>query len=129
MGVQFDHLLTSPLVRARQTAEVIAEFVECESAIQEVSALGDEYSPGALLGALESYRSAARVGCVGHEPNLSEFATACLAPNGRSIIELPPSGIVGLVFDGRIAFQSARLRYLLRPEQLTVLTEQDAAAS
>jgi phosphohistidine phosphatase len=81
MGVAFDHLLTSPLARARETAAITGELVECKSEIEAIPALGDDYSADALLGALSFYNPDSRIGCVGHEPYLSGFAAACLDPS------------------------------------------------
>jgi phosphohistidine phosphatase len=131
MGIEFDHLLTSPLARARETAAITGEVVGCKGEIEVVPALGDDYSADALLRALGSYRPDSRIGCVGHEPHLSSFAALCLDPNralaarpaGTSLIsiDLPKSGIIGLAFDGPAAFGAARLRYVLRPEHLLAL--------
>jgi phosphohistidine phosphatase len=149
MGVGFDRLLTSPLVRARETAAITCEVVGCKGTIEVLSALGDDYSAGALLRALGACRPDSRVGCVGHEPHLSRFAAACLDPNlaaspvggasraspghgasqassvyGASlVIELPKSGIIALAFEGSPALGAARLRYVLRPEHLLALLD------
>jgi phosphohistidine phosphatase len=123
MGVKFDHLVTSPLARARETAAITAEVVGCKDAIEVLAALGDDYSAPALLRALGAYRPGSRIGCVGHEPYLSQFAAACLEADRAVLIELPKSGIIGLAFEGRPAFGAARLRCLLRPEHVLALVD------
>jgi phosphohistidine phosphatase len=122
LGVEFDHLVTSPLARARETAAITADVLGCKDATEVLAALGDDYSASVLLRALAAYRPGSRIGCVGHEPYLSQFAAACLDAD-RAVIELPKSGIIGLAFEGRPEFGGARLRYLLRPEHLLALVQ------
>ena len=44
LGVSFDTILTSPFVRARQTAEIVAESLGLEDRLEEISELTPENS-------------------------------------------------------------------------------------
>src|SRR5262245_44887645 len=74
MGMRFDHLLSSPLVRARQTAEITAEAYARRAPIEHTDALGDRGTPDGLFARLRECERNATVLCVGHEPNLSRVA-------------------------------------------------------
>ncbi|MGE0480259.1 MAG: phosphohistidine phosphatase SixA [Phycisphaerae bacterium] len=86
LGVEPDLLLTSPLVRARQTAAVVAaELHLTPERIRETSAL----APGAS--AFEVFRELAGDGpphavvLVGHEPDLSELISRLLVGDAHAL--------------------------------------------
>lgn len=72
---EVDALLTSPLVRARQTAEALTKAGWPVPEICDELAQGDA---GALVRALLAYRELDSIALVGHEPYLSRFAAAAL---------------------------------------------------
>jgi phosphohistidine phosphatase len=74
LGVQFDQLLTSPLVRARQTADVFAETMKSKPPIAIIDALTPAGSPAAVIQDLGKYMRKASIALVGHEPNMGELA-------------------------------------------------------
>jgi phosphohistidine phosphatase len=74
LGVQFDQVLTSPLVRARQTADVFAETMKSKPPIAIIDALTPAGSPAAVIQDLGKYMRKASIALVGHEPNMGELA-------------------------------------------------------
>ena len=62
---------TSPLVRAVQTAELIAIGLHCELPIESLPALTFPGEPRDVVAAVKSLREDAAVVLVGHEPGLS----------------------------------------------------------
>jgi phosphohistidine phosphatase len=68
-----DVILTSPLTRARQTADLLAAGLAPRPAVQVADALSPGGTPAALAEALSSTRRA-RIACVGHEPDLGVLA-------------------------------------------------------
>lgn len=48
-----DHLLTSPFIRARQTADITASAVTCANPVEETSFLAEDCSLGNVLRLLE----------------------------------------------------------------------------
>lgn len=94
--VTFDALLTSPLVRAVQTAELLAGALELDVPVTTWPPL----APGGSLRrtAEELPARGACVACVGHEPGISTLC-AMLA-NAPSFPSFRP-GQVTLVEDGR----------------------------
>jgi phosphohistidine phosphatase len=75
-------ILTSPLIRAVQTAEILAETLSCCSPL----ILRNELQPGfgmqALTRLLDEYNSAAELVLVGHEPDLSTIIAFLLQLSG-----------------------------------------------
>ena len=74
LGVGFDQILSSPLVRARQTADVFAEELKGKPPIANTDALTPAGSPGAVIQELGKHMRKARIALVGHEPNMGELA-------------------------------------------------------
>lgn len=81
-------VLTSPLVRARQTARILAEETGAELRVEPLLA------PGATVGELRRAVASAdgAVAAVGHQPDCSEIA---LAVSGRDP-GFPPAGTARL---------------------------------
>ena len=70
-------IATSPLVRAQQTAEILAhEFDDCDVTVRSDLELGA--STKELVTWLSEFDASSSVLCVGHEPGLSELDTTLL---------------------------------------------------
>jgi len=76
LGVRPDHILTSPLVRARQTAEIIARALVFGGEIEPIDELKNGPSTQSLLRLLNSYAEAREIILVGHMPSLAEHIAA-----------------------------------------------------
>jgi phosphohistidine phosphatase len=74
LGVKFDAVLTSPFVRTRQTAEIIATAFEERPPIVAVESLAPGGSIQNVLADLERQARRSRVAIVGHEPGIGELA-------------------------------------------------------
>jgi len=74
LEVVLDVMVTSPLVRARQTAEVIAGGLAPHPHIVVAESLAPGASPAAVLADLEKQAKRSRVALVGHEPGIGELA-------------------------------------------------------
>jgi phosphohistidine phosphatase len=74
MDVSLDVILTSPLVRTRQTAELVAGAFSSRPPIVAIESLAPEGSYQALLADLEKQSRRARIALVGHGPNIGDFA-------------------------------------------------------
>jgi phosphohistidine phosphatase len=88
LGVRPDILLSSPLVRARQTAELVGHALGLESRLVDALAPGCDIAR--LRELLGEYRSAERVMVVGHEPDFSELIGIL---TGGSRIQLKKGGL------------------------------------
>jgi phosphohistidine phosphatase len=65
------HIWSSPLVRAIQTAELVASGLGCDLAIETLPALAPDENPRTVASALAALPHDASVILVGHEPGLS----------------------------------------------------------
>ncbi|QLE43902.1 phosphohistidine phosphatase SixA [Nostoc sp. C052] len=98
LGLNFDLILTSPLVRARQTAEIlIAE--KLSSQLEESSHLApDGQISSWLKDWLEpkKYSQNTQLALVGHEPNLSNWAEILLWGEAKASLVLKKAGMIGI---------------------------------
>ena len=115
-----DCLLTSPLVRARQTAELLEAGAGWPKPI-DCPELAPGSDPGALLAILRRQK-ARRIALVGHEPDLSALLSICIAgPDATLPIGLKKGGIACIVFSGRISPGKATLTAIVPPRALRAM--------
>ena len=98
VGCQADKILTSPLVRAQQTAEILLEVGMAPSvAISTNLAPGGQLSdwlPG--LAQWQAEQPAGRLALVGHEPDLSAWAQQLVTGQVGDRWQLKKAGVIGL---------------------------------
>ena len=75
LDVSFDVILTSPLVRTRQTAETIAAIYKNAPPIVNVQALAPGGTHAAIIDELSKQHRRHRIAIVGHEPGIGELAS------------------------------------------------------
>jgi phosphohistidine phosphatase len=121
MGISPDRIVTSPLVRANQTAAITAEAVGLQGSLQESDALGNDYSPEGVLELLKGFGPEETVMLVGHEPDFSELAGALLGPGEGPKIDFKKSAVLGIGFDGSPEFGAGTLLFFYRPKDLLAL--------
>jgi|SRR5208337_2601567 len=121
LGISFDKVLTSPLARAEQTADILKKYcVDVENI--EVTDLLKPGAPGEDLIKYLNKLDADCVAIVGHEPDLSEFASYCLAKGKTSFIILKKGGVLKLEMDGPVKPGKCELCWLMEPYQLIGLS-------
>lgn len=98
LGLTFSEILTSPLVRAAQTAEILMQ-AGLSDQVNVAYALAPSGSFSDWLEWLECRNypeKEAVVALVGHEPDLSQWSERLLWGEARGVIELKKAGIIGL---------------------------------
>jgi phosphohistidine phosphatase len=118
---QIDLLVTSPLVRAVQTAEIVEAAYEAEIATERSPELSPGQSPEAFAEWLASRRLGQVVAAVGHEPGLSHLVSWMMSGLPRSIIELKKGGVCVLDCPEGPVPGTAVLLWSLRPGHLRSL--------
>ena len=74
LDVTFDVVLTSPLVRTRQTAEILAASFRQPPLLVNVQALAPGGTHNAIIDELAKQHRRRRIAIVGHEPGIGELA-------------------------------------------------------
>ena len=116
-----DHLLTSPILRARQTADLTASAVTCATPVAETPILADACTPGAVLNLLQTYSPNARILCVGHQPHMGHLSAVFLDGEGRSQVAFQPGSVLGITFAGHPMPGRGVLRFFLQPDDVLQL--------
>jgi phosphohistidine phosphatase len=112
-----DSLLTSPLIRAMQTAEILTEVAGWPQAV-ETPELSPGQPPLAVMSLLD--RNGGRlVALVGHQPDLGYLLAACvLGGKGPLPMELKKNGVVCVSFDGSPGAGGGVLEWAATPRML-----------
>ena len=74
LGVELDLILTSPLLRARQTAHLVHQGLGGATPLEETTALAPGGAPADLIEYLRGRSKMSRIALVGHEPGLGQLA-------------------------------------------------------
>lgn len=97
LGVKPDLILSSPLVRALQTAEIAAKSLKYpKDKIQRTNALLPEADPAALMKELARTK-AEQLLCTGHAPHMDEFIAHATGTR-RSFTALKKAGVACIEF-------------------------------
>ena len=119
MGLSFDCILTSPLRRARQTADLVAKVLPARDKLILTGTLAAGRREGAVLKFLAGMKPLPKnVLLVGHEPQLSGLISLCLTGTLDLRMEMKKGGLCKLVMDSLAPGQLAVLAWLLTPKQM-----------
>jgi len=123
MGVKFDFLVTSPLKRARESADIVSSVYRWPEEPQVAAELGHGFSVAAVVKFLAKFPPTSRVALVGHEPDFSELATALIGGKTGLGLQIKKSGIAGIRFEGPAEVGAGTLLFLFKPSQLRKIGE------
>jgi phosphohistidine phosphatase len=76
--VEIDLILTSPFVRCRQTANVLAAALHGKPRVQPIDSLAPGGGPQAVIAEVGRLAKRPRIALVGHEPDLGKLAAHLL---------------------------------------------------
>jgi phosphohistidine phosphatase len=128
LGVQPAAILSSPLVRCAQTAELATAALANGSSARAVDALAAGASPGEMLKVIRQHASA-DVMVVGHDPDVSRLVSYLLDGGSQPFVSFSKGGVVALEARGRPEAEGCRLLWYLRRKQLAALAEIGGAGS
>lgn len=98
LDIRFDCILTSPLVRAQQTAEILQK-VGLGKQLETSAALAPGGNLDDWLTWLETWKQTGgkRMAIVGHEPGLSHWAETLVWGKAGDRLVLKKAGVIGLI--------------------------------
>jgi len=111
LGITFDKIYSSPLVRAKQTAEIFLHHMinECDFEINNTLAAGCN-AKTLLENILFEHE---KVALIGHEPDMSQILSdLCGAVN----LQFKKGGIAKIVFEGEPRIGAGILEFLITPK-------------
>jgi phosphohistidine phosphatase len=97
LGLRFDLILTSPLVRARQTADIL-KAIGLSSQLEESTDLTPEGDINSWLKWLEEWQNkgGSKLALVGHEPNLGEWTEILVWGEAKGNLLVKKAGVIGI---------------------------------
>jgi phosphohistidine phosphatase len=121
LDVQPTHVLSSPLIRAIETAKIVHRSLRVHAAVQIVDALLPDAPPNRLLSILHDLPTESCVLCVGHEPHLGMAASVILT--GKPSTAFPFKKAGACLIELSIPAKPGRgvLRWWLPPDQLRAI--------
>lgn len=122
MELGLDRILSSPYVRARETAEIVSEQLQIEEKLAFSEHLACGGNPEALIQDIRSLRpQAGNLMLVGHEPDLSELASLLLTGSRELPLAFKKAGLCRLAIDDLTAGRCATLEWLLPPKLMRMM--------
>jgi phosphohistidine phosphatase len=119
LELDFDLILTSPFLRASETAEIVADVFGLEQKLALSTALVPDGNPKELLDLLKKdYRKRKRILLVGHEPYLSRLISLLISGDTAIAISLKKGGLCKLSSASLHYGRCATLEWLLTPSQM-----------
>ena len=120
-GVALDAILTSPYVRARDTAKILAERYSMEDKVFFTDNLIPPGNFESLVFEIHEKYDVASLALVGHEPMLSSFISWLTTGDDDARIMLKKGGVAFLSSDTLYQDGRATLQWLLTPSIMTKL--------
>jgi phosphohistidine phosphatase len=97
LGITLDVIVTSPLVRTKQTAELVANAMNPKPPIVSLESLAPGGTYQEIITDLEKQSKRTRIAIVGHEPGIGEFAARLIG--SRHSIEFKKGAICRIDVD------------------------------
>jgi phosphohistidine phosphatase len=110
-----DLILSSPLVRARQTAEILIEALGEEIPLRLTQALAPSGTRDEIYEEIRRNRKNQALMLVGHQPSLGELAGAIAWGSPDHYVELKKGGICAIELDQLLPVPRGTLLFLLTP--------------
>jgi phosphohistidine phosphatase len=118
-GVSLTVILSSPYVRAVQTAQIAAKELHYEGDISLIDSLVPHGTPEGVWSDVRDYAQEPAILLAGHEPLMSALAAYLLnAPSLR--IDMKKAALLRIDFDSVRAAPQGMLRWMLTPKLVTI---------
>lgn len=115
--IRFDTVISSPLVRARETAEIMHTACSRSKNLMISDLLLPDGSYDELIAFLNNMPEE-HVAIVGHEPFLSGFVSYSLSRSSLPYVRMKKAGVACLLCEDRIEAGDCVLAWLMGPAQM-----------
>lgn len=115
-----DHIITSPYTRAKETAKILKD-VYTDASVIEAAELVPQSPPQSFLKWLRSFSGQFEtLMAVGHEPQLSVFASFLLTGETTSRIDFKKSGMICFEFESTedLVQRHIQLKWMIHPKMV-----------
>jgi phosphohistidine phosphatase len=116
LNVELDVIITSPLLRARKTAEIVADRLHMNEQLVQDERLGPDLDSDTLRAILRERAMADAVMLVGHDPSMTELVGEL---SGGAAVDLKKGGLACIDL-ADASCQRGQLLWLLPPKLLAL---------
>lgn len=116
LDICFGVMISSPLLRTRQTAEIIAGTLKEKPQIVTSDSLAPAGTPAGVMQEIARHARKGRIALVGHEPNLGELAARLIG--ARSPIQFKKGAICRIDFEVLPPKSLGQLQWFVTPRML-----------
>ena len=109
-------ILSSPLLRAMKTAQIIASCIPGNPPVISSGTLAPGLQPRSLLADLKGAAPVQGMMIVGHQPDMSELIAFLVADGSYAEIAFPPGAAAKLTLEPGADPPDARLHWLFSPD-------------
>jgi len=122
LDVEIDEIFASPLVRAKQTAELLAAEISGKPSVKLLEALAPGPGPDDVIKQLARVAKRRRIALVGHEPGIGELAAHLLGT--KRPLEFRKGGVCRIDLQGLTENRPGLLVWFVTPKMLRHLGKQ-----
>jgi phosphohistidine phosphatase len=119
LGVKLDLVLTSPLVRARQTADILVEELDSSPDLEVTDTLAPDQKPADVASAIGAHVRCNAIALVGHEPDLGALAAWLIG--AKEPLEFRKGGVCLIEAPVLPPGRNCRLIWFATPKMLRAL--------
>ena len=118
-----DIILTSPLPRAKQTADILVQSLGKQIPLELIDALAPAGSHSGVYKEMRRHQKADSLMIVGHQPSLGEIAGEIAWGSPEHYVELKKGGACAIEIEGLTPTPRGTLLWLVTPSILRSLAE------
>src|SRR5271157_6451416 len=126
LDLELDVIISSPLTRAMQTAEIAASELGHKDKIVIDAALRPEASYEEFEDLLARYAKKKAIMVVGHNPSMTDFLHRILSGDSAEFIDFKKGAVAKVEKDGR---QPAVLKWCMTPKVIRAIQQASASSS
>jgi phosphohistidine phosphatase len=119
LDTEIDEVFSSPLVRAKQTADLLAGALDPRPTVKILEALAPGHTPANVMTQLARAAKRRRIALVGHEPDLGELAAHLLG--AQRALAFKKGGICRIDVEGLTGKRAGSLIWFVPPKVLRKL--------
>ena len=121
LDVAIDEVFTSPLIRAKQTADVLAAGVTGKPAVKLLDALAPGHTAAQVMSQLAKAAKRRRIALVGHEPDVGELAAHLLG--AQRAVPFKKGGVCRIDVESLTSRRAGSLIWFATPRMLRHIGE------
>lgn len=118
----FNMVLTSPLIRAKETAEILCEEFNCSKVLKEFDLLAEYGVELKILKMLSEKNNIENICLVGHQPMIGELIMFLISGKATDSIPLKKGGVACLDLFLPAKAGEVQLKWLLTPKQMQLIS-------